>query len=103
MAILDAEFALLQALMFGDGYGLELIERVKDRTNGEVRIRLNRVYPVLRRLEAEGLLESYDGKPVAVTGGRPRVYYKLTAEGHRVAQRQRAAASGLLQPAVGIS
>ena len=68
---LDTRTALLQALVDGESYGLELIERVDQRTSGALRIQQGRVYPVLRALEAEGLLESYDGDPVAERGGRP--------------------------------
>jgi PadR family transcriptional regulator AphA len=36
------------------------------------------IYPELRRLEQEGLIEGEDSP----TGGRPRRIYRLTAEGH---------------------
>ncbi len=38
------------------------------------------VYPVLRRLESDGLLVSWtDGKQLPKRGGRPRVFYSPTA------------------------
>ena len=47
------------------------------------------VYPALRELEQEGLVKSYEGEALAERGGRPRRYYRLTAEGRRAANDQR--------------
>jgi PadR family transcriptional regulator PadR len=98
---LDTRTVLLQALVQGESYGLELIERVRKNTNGRLRILQGRVYPQLRALESEGLLESYDGEPLAERGGRPRRYYRLTAKGLRAAREDAKAMVGLLNPALG--
>lgn len=90
-----AKTALLQALVSGDGYGIELIERVRSRTHGRVRLHQGSVYPALRSLERERLIESYEGEAPTERGGRPRRYYRLTAEGLRAAQDDRLAAAGL--------
>jgi PadR family transcriptional regulator PadR len=93
---LTAKAALLQALVQGEGFGLELIERVKERTNGEIVLHQGSVYPALRSLEREGLVESYEGESLPERGGRPRRYYQLTAEGARVAIGQKTIILGLL-------
>jgi len=98
---LGAKSALLQALVQGPSYGLELIERVYERTHGEIRIVQGSVYPTLRDLEKEGLVESYEGESLASRGGRPRVYYRLTAAGERTAKQQARAVLSLLRPALG--
>jgi PadR family transcriptional regulator PadR len=103
MTLLDTRTAILQALISKEGYGLELIDRVRDMTKGKVVLLQGRVYPLLRELEREGLLRSYDGPPLAERGGRPRRYYELTAEGRRVARQEAAAIAGLLKPALGIA
>jgi PadR family transcriptional regulator PadR len=103
MASVDTKLALLQALVQGESYGLELIERVNEMTRGEVKIIQGTVYPALRELEDEGLAKSYDAEPLAERGGRPRRYYKLTASGQRAARQQAAALYGLLKPALGRS
>lgn len=95
VAPLNAKTALLQVLGFGDGYGLELIERVKDRTDGRVILHQGSVYPALRALERQGLVESYEGKPIPERGGRPRIYYTLTREGRGVAREQHEIVAGL--------
>lgn len=90
-----AKTALLQALVSGDGYGLELIHRVSERTEGRIKLHQGSVYPALRSLEREGLLESYEGETTAEREGRPRRYYRITAEGLRAAREERKAVSGL--------
>jgi DNA-binding PadR family transcriptional regulator len=101
MISLDTKLALLQALIQGPSYGLELIDRVRSRTRGQITIKQASVYPALRELEQEGLLESYEGEPLPIRNGRPRVYYRLTAAGERTAQQQARAVFALLKPALG--
>jgi PadR family transcriptional regulator PadR len=99
---IDPQTALLQALISGDGYGLELIERVDERTQGKLRLAHGQVYPALRQLERDGLVESYRGETVPDRAGRPRIYYRLTGEGRRAAFEDREAGQLLfgLPPAV---
>ena len=52
MTQIDTKVALLQALIQGESYGLEIIERVKSQTNGQVVLLQGRVYPALRQLES---------------------------------------------------
>lgn len=99
----DPSSAILQALVQGDSFGLEIIERVEQLTRGKLKLRQGSVYPALRLLEADGLLESYDGEPMAERGGRPRRYYRITAEGRRIAQEEASAAFALFTPAMGVA
>jgi PadR family transcriptional regulator PadR len=102
MAPIETKAALLQALIRGESYGLELIDRVRDLTNGSVLLLQGRVYPSLRELEDDGLVESFEGPPLPERGGRPRIYYRITAEGRRVAREQARDLLGLLVPASGV-
>jgi PadR family transcriptional regulator, regulatory protein PadR len=97
---ISAKTALLQALIAGDGYGLDLIERVKDRTGGQIVLGQGSVYPALRELERDGLATSYESEPLPERGGRPRRYYRITGEGRKVAALQRKALLGILKPVV---
>ncbi len=92
---MSARAALLQALISGDGYGLELIERVREKSKGAVVLHQGSIYPALRALEDEGFVRSYDGEPLPERAGRPRRYYKLTAAGRRAALETREAVVGL--------
>lgn len=96
MTPITTQAALLQALIRGPGYGLELIDRVKEATGGQVFLLEGAIYPALRAMEADGLVESWQTEPLPERGGRPRRYYKLTAEGARKAMEQRAGLAGLL-------
>ncbi len=71
---------VLSALVHGFGYGFEIVE-----VTG---LRAGTVYPVLRRLEARGLVRSsWERASVARAEGRPsRRNYELTQSGHRAAQ-----------------
>lgn len=71
--LLMEEVGLL-LLQQGESYGLQLIEASHGKLG-------NSIYPVLRLLEEKGLVESREGDPSPERGGRPRIYYKLTAKG----------------------
>jgi PadR family transcriptional regulator PadR len=77
--------ALLRALLDGEGFGLALVERVRVLTGGRVQLGQATVYPMLREMEAEGLLESREADPLPERGGRPRRYYRLTKAGRDAA------------------
>lgn len=69
--ILDA--LVLSILRGGDAYGYQLSERVA----GIVDVAETALYPVLRRLEAQGWLGTYSVEH----RGRLRKYYRLTEAG----------------------
>ena len=81
--LMDVKGALLQALMSGDSYGLELIQRVKADTGGRAKLLEGRVYPALRELECDGA----QGVKVGV--------HKASIRGGFVAQRRFAVACSL--------
>ena len=95
--MLDYKAALLQALLEGEGYSLDLMERVRNRSAGRINLLQGRVSPALRALEQDGLVRSWNGESTVERGGRPRRYYALTAEGKRIAQAQRRAIAGVVR------
>jgi len=96
---LTARGALLLGLIRGEAYGLQLLKRLEDVTGGRVRIQQASAYPILRAMEEEGLLRSWEGEPVPERGGRPRRYYELTAKGKKVASEEHRALTNLLRSA----
>jgi DNA-binding PadR family transcriptional regulator len=88
---------VLQAMVQGHRYGFELM-KVSDLPSGTV-------YPLLRRLEGQGLVRSqWEDEQAAHDEGRPaRRYYEATAEGEtalagareRIAAQQAALFGGL--------
>ncbi len=67
---------VLQVLSDEETYGYELVTRLTDR--GLAGISTGTVYPVLNRLEKEGLLGS---RLVASSAGPARKYYGITDQG----------------------
>jgi len=65
----------------GRMYGYEITQRVKELTKGELQITEGALYPLLHRLEAEGLLEAETEN----LGNRVRKYYALTKAGKKQA------------------
>jgi PadR family transcriptional regulator, regulatory protein PadR len=92
---LAARAAILLALA-EPGYGLQIIDRIRARTGGRVRLRLGSVYPALRALERQRLLRSWEVP--AAKGGRRRRYYELTVKGVEAATGQRELVRDLLGP-----
>ena len=79
------EALLLACLQDGAGHGYELIQRLSQRSRGAFDLPEGTIYPVLRRLEAEGHVASkWDDAQ-----GRRRRVYTLTARGRRHLNAQR--------------
>ncbi|HEY4979324.1 MAG TPA: PadR family transcriptional regulator, partial [Candidatus Acidoferrum sp.] len=73
------ELAILAVLSEGKLYGLEILRRLE--SDSDLVVSEGTVYPLLSRLKLLGLLRS---EWVESSGGHPRKYYALTAEGkHR--------------------
>ena len=71
------ELLILSLLSRRPMYGYELVQAIRESTQATLEFGEGCVYPVLHRLEADGLL---DGKRMTV-GGRSRVVYRVTAKG----------------------
>jgi PadR family transcriptional regulator PadR len=95
---LTAKGAILQALIAGPAFGMEVIERVSKKTRGKIRLHQGSAYPALRALEREGLVRSWEGPQEEIRAGRPRRYYELTADGLRTARGQREMLLGFFRP-----
>ncbi|WP_025762065.1 PadR family transcriptional regulator [Dyadobacter tibetensis] len=63
-------------------YGYEITQEVKDRTQGAIALTFGALYPVLHKLEQDGLLIT----ETVQVDGRTRKYYSLTNPGSEMAQ-----------------
>lgn len=72
------ELCLLQVLRDEPSYGYEIVSRLESL--GPLASSENTIYPLLRRLKADGLLETFVRDSPA---GPPRQYYRITADGRR--------------------
>jgi len=60
-------------------YGYEITQKVKEMTEGEIKITEGALYPALHKLEAEGLLST----EIEQVDNRVRKYYSLTKDGQK--------------------
>ena len=77
---------LLAILQRGASYGYAIIQQVKELSGGEIEWSEGMLYPVLHRLEEQGLIEAYEGRGDT---GRQRRYYKLSADGRKALAEER--------------
>ncbi len=69
---------ILGILKQGNSYGYLIIKKIKELSGGKMAYSDGMLYPVLHRLEKDGLIKSnwtMDG------GTRPRKYYEITESG----------------------
>ena len=85
----SARPVVLSLLHAGESYGYAILKRVKELSGGQIEWTDGMLYPVLHRLEAEGLVVATWRK--APDTGRRRKYYRLSAKGKPalVAEKQR--------------
>ncbi|MDD4844649.1 MAG: PadR family transcriptional regulator [Anaerotignum sp.] len=69
---------LLSLLQEKDCYGYEIIKEIEQRSNSVFQFKEGTLYPVLHRMESQGLIKAY--KATAETG-KERKYYQLMAKG----------------------
>jgi PadR family transcriptional regulator PadR len=73
------DLCLLAVMDEGAAYGYEMTKRL--RAHGLANVAEGSIYPLLGRLEREGLVETY--RAASDSGGPPRKYYRPSREGRR--------------------
>jgi PadR family transcriptional regulator, regulatory protein PadR len=76
---------LLAVLADGSLHGYAVVERLRDRSEGQVDLPSGTIYPALHRLERTGLVTS----EWSVERGRRRRTYQLTRAGRRALEEHR--------------
>jgi len=71
---------ILAILARGEDYGYDIIQKVKSISGGSLEWTDGMLYPVLQRMEMDGLISS---RWRASDGGRPRRYYRITGLGQK--------------------
>ena len=77
---------ILSLLEEGESYGYAIIRRVRELSGGGIAWTDGMLYPVLHRLEAQGLIQSRWGESAM---GRKRKYYALRAVGKKALREQK--------------
>ena len=73
------ELLVLRLLARQEMYGYELVRAIRETSHEKIVLAEGVVYPVLHALEQQGALRSKERS----VGGRSRIYYGITAKGHR--------------------
>ena len=77
---------VLAILSEGESYGYAILQRVRELSGGQLQWTDGMLYPVLHRLERNGLVNASWGKSET---GRRRKYYRLTDRGTAELANQR--------------
>jgi len=77
----SAELLVLSLLEDQPRHGYDISKLIQIRSGGALRFHVTSLYPLLHRLEQEGLI---DGRWVEKPEQRRRRYYQLTPQGRRV-------------------
>jgi len=64
----------------GRMYGYDITRKVEELTEGKIKLTYGALYPVLHKLESEGVLVTESEN----FNNRIRIYYRLTDKGHSV-------------------
>lgn len=90
----------------GRMYGYEITRRVEELTEGKIKLTYGALYPVLHKLEAEGILITESEN----FNNRIRIYYLLTPKGHSVVTEKIkelnefiVSLQGIIEPKIGLS
>jgi DNA-binding PadR family transcriptional regulator len=76
---------VLHLILREEAYGNKLIEEIEQMTEGVISVNPNTIYPLLRELEAKGMIEGRWEHP----DRRSRRYYAITSDGKREYKRLR--------------
>ena len=76
---------ILSILQKGDSYGYEIMQQLKQLSDGKIIWKEGSLYPVLKKLEQSGMIESYWN---INDFDRHRKYYKLLKPGLSVLEKE---------------
>ena len=78
------EILVLSALTEGPLYGYVILKRLKEGSDGRLRLSAGTLYPILHKLEVAGAVRATWQEGTT----RKRKYYELTAKGRRLLRRK---------------
>lgn len=94
-----AVFHILLALADEERHGYGIMQEVKQRTSGQVRLGPGTLYGAIKRLVTKGLVAEADERPDPALDDERRRYYRLTDFGRRVLRAEAARMSRMVQQA----
>jgi DNA-binding PadR family transcriptional regulator len=83
-----AVFHILMALADEDRHGYAIIQEVRTRTDGEVRLSPGTLYRSIQRMLDDDLIEEVHERPAPELDDERRRYYRITKHGRTVAREE---------------
>lgn len=80
---------ILGSLRESDRYGYEILNEIQSRSGGKFTLKQPTLYSILKRLEKQGFINSYQGE-IDNTGGGRRRYYSLSEAGNKYLDQHKA-------------
>ena len=77
---------ILSILSHGESYGYQIIQNIEKLSGGEWEWSEAMLYPVLHRMNSEGLIQS---RWEVMDNGRKRKYYSLTEKGEKALAKEK--------------
>lgn len=93
------EIVILKLLSQKEMYGYELVAEINQRSDS-LSIKEGTLYPILYRLEDDGLMETRWEE--AVSRGRPKKYYSVTEKGKQIMVKSYAQWKAIAQDIISI-
>ncbi len=81
-------FQILLTLLDGECHGYVIMQRIADRTNGEVRMLPGALYRHLQRMLEDGMIRELDRRKLGGSSDERRRYYAITEFGRRAAEAE---------------
>ena len=72
---------LTVGVLYGEAYGVSIKKEIESRLQRTVSV--GALQSALNRLETKGYLQSEEGGSTSERGGRPKRFFKITAQGKR--------------------
>lgn len=94
-----AAFHILLAVADRERHGYAIMQDVRARTAGALRLGPGTLYGSIKRLLAEGLIEELDARPDPANDDLRRRYYRITRLGRKAALEESARLTALLRHA----
>lgn len=96
-----AVFHILLSLADEERHGYGIMQEVRERTDGQVRLVPGTLYGAIKRLLEKGIIEESDEREDSDMDNERRRYYRLTDIGLRVVGAEAQRLEGLVQQARG--
>ncbi len=78
---------LTVGVLYDKAYGVAIKREIFDRVGR--RVSVGALQSALRRMEKKGYLSTRKGESTGIRGGRPRLYFQITALGQRALEHSR--------------